>query len=170
MKTFMTTISRQSKSWRTPSSANLVTPNHKQSTRPSQIRGQSISRQWSCARAQTGSFALNAADGQPRVGMADYIANLLCHFIGKRISHFWKCDVKHKIIKQNTSILSTWIPGIVDIVYWTPGIHCVGRKKFQTLGLCCRWTSLTVVKFGWHSAATYSYLCANLDENLFIRS
>ena len=40
-------------------------------------------------RAKTGSFTLNAADGQPRVGMSDDIVNRLCHFIGNRmISHF----------------------------------------------------------------------------------
>ena len=45
-------------------------------------------------RAKTGSFTLNATDGQPRVGMTDDILNLLCHFIGHRIiSYFWKCDV-----------------------------------------------------------------------------
>ena len=29
-----------------------------------------------CKRAQTGSFTLNAADGQPRVGMTDGMVNL----------------------------------------------------------------------------------------------
>ena len=30
-------------------------------------------------RAQTGSFSLNAADGQPRLGVTDDIVNLACH-------------------------------------------------------------------------------------------
>ena len=48
-------------------------------------------------RAQTGLFTLNAADGQPRVGMTNDIAYLLCHFIGNgMIFHFWKCDVRYK--------------------------------------------------------------------------
>ena len=33
-------------------------------------------------RAQTGLFSINAANGQPRLGMTDDILNLLCHFIG----------------------------------------------------------------------------------------
>ena len=52
-------------------------------------------------RAKTGSFTLNAAEGQPIVGMTDDIVNLLRYFIGKgRISHFWNCD-KFKNYKTN---------------------------------------------------------------------
>ena len=45
-------------------------------------------------RAQTGPFALNASDGQPRVGMTDDIVYLLCYFIDYRmLFHFLKSDV-----------------------------------------------------------------------------
>ena len=48
-------------------------------------------------RTQTGSFTINVADGQPRIGAADDLVNLLCHFIGNRmIPRFWRCDIKHK--------------------------------------------------------------------------
>ena len=48
-------------------------------------------------RAQMGSLTLNAADGEPRVGMASEIANQLCHFIDNRmLSYFWKHDDKYK--------------------------------------------------------------------------
>ena len=48
-------------------------------------------------RAKTESFTLDAADGQPRVGMTVGIADPSCHFLGNRtIPRFWKCDVKYK--------------------------------------------------------------------------
>ena len=44
--------------------------------------------------------------------MTDDMVNLLCHFVGNRmISHFWKCDLKYKKVKQNMSVLLTWTPG-----------------------------------------------------------
>ena len=50
--------------------------------------------------AQTGLFILSAADGQPRVGMADDMVNLLCHFIGnERYFIFGNVMPNIKIIK-----------------------------------------------------------------------
>ena len=85
---------------------------------PSQIIGKSLTDQGTNLlpgvtlrkRAQTGSFTPNAADGLPRVGMTDDIVNLLCHFIGKKmISRFGNVMFIIEIVKQNMSILLTWI-------------------------------------------------------------
>ena len=43
--------------------------------------------------------------------MANDIVNLLCHFIGDRMTSFLKCGVKHKTITQNMSILLALTPG-----------------------------------------------------------
>ena len=48
-------------------------------------------------RAQTGLFSINAANGQPRLGMTDGILNLLCHFIGNLMMPiFCECDIYHR--------------------------------------------------------------------------
>ena len=45
-------------------------------------------------RAQTGSFSIKAADGQPRLGVTDRMVNLLCHFTGNlMMPYFCKCNV-----------------------------------------------------------------------------
>ena len=56
---------------------------HKWSLSPSKIRGQSVSRQWSCAREVNVVILIdvNVCHRHPRDGMADDGVNLLCYVI-----------------------------------------------------------------------------------------
>ena len=86
------------KEMRTPSYSEVGHPHSQIGTKsladPGTIRLPAVTLR---KKAQTGPFTLNAADGQPRIGMINDIKILLCHFIGNHvIHHFWKCDDKHK--------------------------------------------------------------------------